>query len=130
MTRQIGISQVRGVVGNIPGKGGSQGSPLPGERAHAVSAQLKSPPCGWHAQCERRTGERGTREPDHEGFHSRLRNCVFTFKVLEKNRNFSSWRVTQLGLILRRASIAVWKRNARDAGRGQKWDLRNHLRSH
>lgn len=50
MTRQIGISQVRGVVGNIPGKGGSQGSPLPGERAHAVSAQLKSlPVAGTHS---------------------------------------------------------------------------------
>lgn len=50
MTRQIGISQVRGVGGNIPGKRGSQGSPLLGERAHAVSAQLKSlPMAGTHS---------------------------------------------------------------------------------
>lgn len=36
--------------GNIPGKGGSQGSPLLGERAHAESAQLKSlPVAGMHS---------------------------------------------------------------------------------
>lgn len=37
---QIRISQVRGVVGSVPGKGGSQGNPRRRERAHAGSAEL------------------------------------------------------------------------------------------
>ena len=41
---QIGISQVRRVVGSVPGKGGSRGNPRRGERAHAVSAELQARP--------------------------------------------------------------------------------------
>lgn len=51
-------------------------------------------------------GERDAQESDGEGPRARLRNVGFILKVKEKNRKFSSWGVTQLGLTLERSFYA------------------------
>lgn len=68
---------------NIPGKAGIRG--IHAEvRACDVSAELRTPPGGWCAQCERRTGRRGAQEPDCKVSLARLSNVALSSKFKNK----------------------------------------------